>query len=247
MPLGAGVTTPPTRCSRRRSRRWRASVRCSSAAASSRRCACRWIPAALAGVGLGARRRARRARAGHRRTSRRARCRGADAGAARSRANDQLFGADAVPAARSSRTRTARRCGSATSADVDDVVENERVAALDQRRALGADHHPPPARRQHHRDDRARQGAPAAARASRSPPAINVEVALDRTADHPRLGRATSRSTLLLSVVPRGAGGVPVPAQRAGHGDPAAWRCRSRSSPPSASCTCSATASTTCR
>ena len=45
-------STRRTRSSRRRSRRCRASGRCSSAAASSRRCACRSIPAALAGVGL---------------------------------------------------------------------------------------------------------------------------------------------------------------------------------------------------
>ncbi len=47
---------------------------------------------------------------------------------------------------------TARRSGSATSRDVVDSVENERVAGVDQRRSARCSlHHPPPARREHHR------------------------------------------------------------------------------------------------
>ena len=52
---------------------------------------------------------------------------------------------------------------------------------LDRRQALGAADHPPPAGRQHHRDHRAHQGAPARAARQSISPAIDVEVALDRT------------------------------------------------------------------
>ena len=87
-------STPRTRCSRRRSRRWRASARCSSAAGSSRRCGCRSIRRRSPGVGLTLEdvRTVLARRDG--RTGRRAALGGELAGHARIATNDQLFRAD---------------------------------------------------------------------------------------------------------------------------------------------------------
>ena len=143
----------------------RASVRCSSAAGSSRRCACRSIRRRSPGSGstLEDVRAAPRAVDGRPAQGRAQRRR---AGAARSPPTISCFGADAYRDAHRRATATARRCGSATSRRVIDDVENNRVAAWTERRARGAADHPPPAGRQHHRDHRAREGA--AARSSRA-------------------------------------------------------------------------------
>ena len=104
---GRRCSTPRTRSSRRRSRRSRASVRSSSAAGSSRRCACRSIRQRSPGSGS-ALEDVRTALGGaHRRPAQGRRLGRHDASTSIA-ANDQLFGADGVEEGRSSATRTAR-------------------------------------------------------------------------------------------------------------------------------------------
>ena len=100
-----------------------------------------------------------------------------------------------------------------------DDVENNRVAGLDRRRARGADDHPPPAGREHPRDHRAASRRCCPQLTQSISPAIDVEVALDRT----QTIRASVRDVERTLAAQRAAGdpgGVRLPAQRARHRDP---------------------------
>ena len=153
-------STPPTACSPRRSRRSRASARCSSAAASSRRCACRSIRRCWPGAEPVAGGPARRA----------GRVDGQPAQGVADRRRDVRYNVAATrPAARRRRLPPAgglvperrRPSGSGDVANVFDDVENNRLAGwIDGKRAR-PDDHPPPAGREHPRDHRRRQGGAA--------------------------------------------------------------------------------------
>ena len=118
-----------------------------------------------------------------RRTSTRPRARSpGDRAPARIDANDQLFGAPSsirplIVTYQNGRAGAPR----ATSPTSIDGVENNRVAALVERRARGAAHHPPPARREHHRDHRPHPRAAARAARARSRRRSRSTSLLDRT------------------------------------------------------------------
>ena len=104
------------------------------------------------------------------------------AGATTLATNDQLFGADDVPPVVVAR-HNGRRGGAAgrRGARRSTTSRTTAVAGWTNGRRVGAAHRPAPAGREHHRDHRARQGAASRSCAASISPAIDIEVALDRT------------------------------------------------------------------
>ena len=142
-------------------------------------------------------------------------------------ANDQLLTSDAVRAARSSPTATARRCGSSDVADVDRRRGERQAGRLDERHARGDREHPAAAGRQHHR-----AWSTASRRCCRSckaslPPSINVAVLTDRTTTI-RASVEDVQFELMLTVGAGGDGDLPVPAQPCRPRSFPAWPCRCR-------------------
>ena len=151
-----------------------------------------------------------------------------------------------VPAARSSRYRNGAAVRLADIADVTDSVEDIRTRGSSNGKPAVIDHHLPPARREHHRDRRPRPRRAAAAPGVDSRRRSISAGRIDRTQTI-RASVQDVEITLLHLDRPRDPGRLPVPAQARATLIPSVAVPDLARSARSASCTCSATASTTSR
>ncbi len=232
-----------TRGWRRRSRSSAASAWSASAAARSRRCASRPIPAQLSSYGINLEDAAHGAGAGQRQR-RQGQLRRPAPGLPdrRQRSADHQR---ATTRTSWSPTATARRSCCTDVANVVDGVENTKQAAWMNQTPGGHPQYPAPARRQHHQRGQEHQEAAAAARgqSARGHPGHHADRPDHR---HPGLGRRR-RIRTDADHRPGGAGDLPLPAQSVRHHHPQRGRAAVAGRHVRARCMCSATASTTSR
>ena len=220
-------------------------ARCSSAAALARRCASRSIPTALEQLRPRPRRRPHGARQ-RQRQSAQGRSLDDETAPGRSAPTTSCFKADEYRPLIVA-YRNGARCGLRDVANVDRLASKTFAppGLSNGKPAVSSSSSASPARTSS-RPSIACRGAAAAARRRRSRRRSHLIVVLDRTHDDPRLGSRRRAHAAALHR-PGDPGRLPLPAQRPRDAHPERRRAGLARSARSASCTCSATASTTSR